>query len=28
MLDREYVQAVAPLFAVGVGLAMRRLGDK
>jgi type IV pilus assembly protein PilM len=28
VLDRDYVQAVAPLFAVGVGLAMRRFGDK
>ncbi|MEZ4600215.1 MAG: type IV pilus assembly protein PilM [Syntrophotaleaceae bacterium] len=28
ILDRDYVQAVAPLFAVGVGLAMRRFGDK
>lgn len=27
-LDPEYVQAVAPLFAVGAGLAMRRFGDK
>jgi type IV pilus assembly protein PilM len=26
--DPEYVQAVSPLFAVGMGLAMRRLGDK
>ena len=28
LFDPAYVQAVGPLFAVGVGLAMRRLGDK
>jgi type IV pilus assembly protein PilM len=28
LFDPEYVQAVRPLFAVGMGLAMRRLGDK
>ena len=27
-LDPEYIQAVGPLFTVGVGLAMRRAGDK
>lgn len=26
--DMEYVQAVSPFFALGVGLATRRLGDK
>ncbi|RME33427.1 MAG: pilus assembly protein PilM, partial [Deltaproteobacteria bacterium] len=26
--DPEYIEAVAPLFAVAVGLGMRRLGDK
>lgn len=28
LFDPAYVEAVSPLFAVGVGLAMRRLGDK
>ncbi len=28
LFDPAYVEAVGPLFAVGVGLAMRRLGDK
>ncbi len=28
LFDPEYLQAVRPLFAVGMGLAMRRLGDK
>lgn len=26
--DLEYIQAIGPVFAVAVGLAMRRLGDK
>jgi len=26
--DPEYIQSVGPLFTVGVGLAMRRVGDK
>ncbi|CAH2030786.1 type IV pilus biogenesis protein PilM [Trichlorobacter ammonificans] len=28
MFDPEYLKEIAPLMAVGVGLAMRRLGDK
>jgi len=26
--DPEYLQEIAPLMAVGVGLAIRRVGDK
>ncbi len=28
LLDEDYVKEIAPIAAVGVGLALRKLGDK